>query len=183
MATTTLQPIDDFLRDAENSDSTLELVEGRVREMGSPSSEHQYLALAIGAVLRAKLDLRKSRPSLGHGLVLDEGTARIPDLYVARRSTFASMERRAANYYVGCPEIIIEIVSPTDLAFDIDKKVRQYLAAGAKSVWLVYWTDRHVLVHREGVAATNYEQGDTIVESVLDEELSVPVSELFADLD
>jgi Uma2 family endonuclease len=36
------------------------------------------------------------------------------------------------------PDLAIEIVSPSDTARQIDRKVHQYLAAGTRAVWIVY---------------------------------------------
>ena len=180
MATALVQ-IDDFLHQAETAETVLELDQGEVREMSSPSSEHQFLVLALGALLRSLVDLEQFRPSLGHGLVLAKDTARIPDLYVARRATFEAMRRRPGNYYEGCPELIIEIASPRDEVRDVEAKTRQYLEAGAQSVWFVYMESRTVLVRRSDGSVDAYAGGQSIPGPLFS--IEVPVSEIFRDLD
>jgi len=48
---------------------------------------------------------------------------------------------------VGAPALAIEIISPSNLAQDTAKRVRQFLAAGSKAVWLVYPPLRLVEIH------------------------------------
>ena len=47
----------------------------------------------------------------------------------------------------GAPALAIEVISPTNLAQDTAKKVRQYLEAGSLAVWLVYPALRLIEVH------------------------------------
>ena len=47
----------------------------------------------------------------------------------------------------GAPALAVEVISPNNLAQDTLKKVSQYLAAGAKAVWLVYPALRLVEIH------------------------------------
>jgi Uma2 family endonuclease len=47
----------------------------------------------------------------------------------------------------GSPALAMEVISPTNLAQDTAKKVRQYLEAGSHAVWLVYPTLRLIEVH------------------------------------
>jgi Uma2 family endonuclease len=46
------------------------------------------------------------------------------------------------------PALIAEVVSPSDSATYVNEKVRDYLAGGAQSVWVVYPRTRMVQVHR-----------------------------------
>lgn len=47
----------------------------------------------------------------------------------------------------GAPELAVEIISPSESAEDVDEKVELYLAAGSKTVWVVWPNTRHVLIH------------------------------------
>ena len=48
----------------------------------------------------------------------------------------------------GAPELAVEVISPNNLAQDTLKKVSQFLAAGAKAVWVVYPGLRLVEVYK-----------------------------------
>jgi Uma2 family endonuclease len=55
---------------------------------------------------------------------------------------------------VGAPALAVEVVSPTDLPQELAHKVEQYLAAGARVVWVVYPNTREVVVFRQGGVAS-----------------------------
>jgi Uma2 family endonuclease len=53
------------------------------------------------------------------------------------------------------PDLAVEVVSPNDLAYDVDSKVEDYLQAGVRLVWVVNPVARTVRVHRpDGPGAT-----------------------------
>ena len=53
---------------------------------------------------------------------------------------------------IGAPLLAIEVISPSNTAEEIDRKVNLYLANGAMEVWLMYPKTRSVWVYREGHA-------------------------------
>ncbi|MEO5927012.1 MAG: Uma2 family endonuclease [Bryobacteraceae bacterium] len=51
------------------------------------------------------------------------------------------------------PDLVVEIVSPSDTARQMDRKVHQYLAAGTRAIWLVYPETRSVHIFEpQGIA-------------------------------
>jgi Uma2 family endonuclease len=48
------------------------------------------------------------------------------------------------------PDIAVEIVSPSESASALERKVDAYLAGGIAEVWVVYPATRHVFVHTGG---------------------------------
>ena len=52
------------------------------------------------------------------------------------------------------PELVIEVVSPSDKAGDVDRKVRRYLQAGVDMVWVAYPDTRSVHVFRRDGSST-----------------------------
>ena len=89
------------------------------------------------------------RVFLETGYQLSPETVRIPDVSFvpADRMREIDLDRRIQ----GAPALAIEVVSPTDLAEDLTQKVKQYLAAGSKAVWVFYPKTREVQVfHADG---------------------------------
>ena len=162
-----------------------ELDQGEVIEVGSPSAVHQILVITIGSILRQVfLSTTDSwRVAAGIGFKLSSEVIRHPDIFAARRETLDGMARVPGNYRVGAPELVVEVVSPTDAAEEIHRKTHQYLGAGAGSVWLVYAESRHVMVLRADRSIVEYRAGETIEEPGVSSGLSVAVDEIFADLD
>jgi len=57
-----------------------------------------------------------------------------------------------SNDLTGAPALAIEVVSPSNTADEMNRKVRNYLANGGIEVWVVYPESRSVWVFRAGRA-------------------------------
>ena len=77
------------------------------------------------------------------------------------------------------PDLAVEVVSPTDLQYDVDRKVADYLAVGVRLVWVVNPDTRVVLIYRlDGSIAGAREGGDLDGEGVIPG-FRCPVAALF----
>ena len=101
--------------------------------------------------------------------------------------TFQSAERLAAQpnegYFRGSAELVIEIVSPSDRAGDLDLKVRQYISAGAVAVAVVYPATRTVWVHRADASPQVLSAGRILEFPDILAGWSIPLTQIFAPLD
>ena len=81
------------------------------------------------------------------------------------------------------PELVIEVVSPSDNAYAVNRKVRRYLEVGIDLVWVAYPETRSVHVFRaDGTTAVVAPPGELSGESILPG-FSRPVSDFFPDPD
>ena len=151
MAATTLLTSDQFLALPEEFDQhgnriKDELIGGEVVKMAFPSLPHDLIKNQINAMLLRYFD---SRPELGLLSLVEIGThvsdydAFMPDVSVVKRSRLTG----ATRVFQGPPDLAIEVVSPTDTAKHLKRKVDAYLQGGAKSVWIVFPEARSVMVH------------------------------------
>lgn len=77
------------------------------------------------------------------------------------------------------PDLAVEVVSPNDLAYDVDSKVEDYLQAGVRLVWVVNPVTRTVRVHHpDGPGATLPADGDLAGGDVLPG-FHCPIRDLF----
>ena len=67
--------------------------------------------------------------------VLTQIGVRVPDVAWASREFLESQQDSPP--FTGAPELCVEIVCPSNTAREIEGKVRAYLAAGAREVWVV----------------------------------------------
>jgi Uma2 family endonuclease len=81
------------------------------------------------------------------------------------------------------PDLVIEVVSPGDLAYEVEEKVNEYLQAGVPLIWVVYPPTRTVKVYRQPSSALGKASEFSADETVTGEEvlpgLSSRVSEFF----
>jgi len=79
-----------------------------------------------------------------------------------------SAEQLEEGFLTLPPDLAVEVVSPNDLAYEIEEKVREYLEAGVRLVWVVYPPTRTVHIRRgDGTiavaASTNDLEGEGVV--------------------
>lgn len=127
-----------------------ELVDGRLVVAEPPAMWHGAIAAELTLLLAQHVKRHHLGMVFGEaGYVLRRGpdTVRGPDLSFVRTDRLppASAARR---YYEGAPDLAVEIVSPSNRAEEVARKVDGYLGAGAARVWVVYPELRRVVVHR-----------------------------------
>jgi Uma2 family endonuclease len=106
------------------------------------------------------------------GLAFPEGTGYqcFPDAPLKVRKADVSFFRAdrlpatigSEGYIAIAPDLAVEVVSPNDLAWQIDEKVTEWLEAGARLVWVVHPRARAVRVHRAGGPASWLEAEDEL---------------------
>jgi len=77
------------------------------------------------------------------------------------------------------PDLVVEVISPNDLAYEIDEKVDEYETAGVKLIWVVNPETKAVRVHRaDGAVMVLREKDELDGEDILPG-FRCPVAELF----
>jgi Uma2 family endonuclease len=155
---------EEFWQSPENSKHS-ELVRGEVIETMPPGKEHGTIALKVGALLLQWAEQGaggKSGVEAGFILARDPATVRGPDAY------YISPERAEADdksyaFWTVPPDLAVEVVSPSESAADIRAKVRDFLAAGTRLVWVVFPDTQEVIAHTPDGLARTY-SGDDILE-------------------
>lgn len=73
---------------------------------------------------------------------------RRPDVAFVSARTIAQAPAQPGsdNAWAVLPELMVEVVSPNDLAEDVIERLNEYFAAGTKLVWIVYPTQRLLYV-------------------------------------
>jgi Uma2 family endonuclease len=165
-----------------------ELVDGKLvgRKMGCESS-------LIGALISFLLQQFLRGKKLGHVLASDASFQCYPDAPKKVRRADVSVvcygrlpgEKVPKGHSPIAPDLVVEVVSPRDLAEQIEVKVLEYLAAGARLVWVVYPSSRRVWVRRPAAAAagpaTELTANDTISGEDVIPGFTCKVSEFFEE--
>jgi Uma2 family endonuclease len=144
MGTKTLMSLEDFVQ-LPDDDMRHELDEGELIVMPPAKFRHSRIAKRIYDSILAYLVARRMR-NMVMGEVFSEAgyelertaqgrTVRQPDV------SYVHVDRLKAApdaYMEGAPDLAIEVVSPSDTAEQMARKVRQYLGSGGEVVWVVY---------------------------------------------
>ena len=83
----------------------------------------------------------------GFFIAHDPDTVRAPDMAFISARRFP-MSGPSTKYSEIAPDLLAEVVSPSDNAREVIEKVRQWLAFGVRLVWVVYPRTRTVTVYR-----------------------------------
>ncbi len=60
------------------------------------------------------------------------------------------------------PDWLLEVVSPNDLAYEVEKKVADYLQAGVRLLWVVYPNTHGIMVYRHRGAFARLTEADEL---------------------
>jgi Uma2 family endonuclease len=120
-----------------------ELVEGRLVRMAPPGGTHGEVAANLLAALWSWVVPRK----LGRVLAAETGFALAPGHVRAADVAFVRAERvpsrddaERRKYWRLAPDLVGEVVSPSQSRADMEETARAWLAAGTRLVWVV-WPD------------------------------------------
>jgi Uma2 family endonuclease len=160
-----------------------ELIEGQLRRLPFHGFEHGVVV----ANLALPLTDHVQRHHLGVTVATGTGflLARNPDTVRGADIAFVSNARlpasgRTTGYFPGPPDLAVEIVSPHDTLQDVEDKVDDYLAAGARLVWVVNPRRRTVTIHRPQTPPTMLRERDTLNGDDVVRGFACPVAEIFA---
>jgi Uma2 family endonuclease len=150
MTTRTLMTIEQYDALPEKEGVKYELNEGELVTVSpSPRLVHNRVRDEIGFRLREYVRSRRlGEVTMETDFKLAEGTIRIPDVAFVRADRLAGIDPR--QRLEGAPDLAVEVASPRDDPDDLVLKAQQYIAAGAKAVWIIYPEARLAYIYKPG---------------------------------
>lgn len=141
----------------------VELVRGEIIEMTPPGGDHGSIVIALGGLLRSHVRTRKlGFVSAEWGVVLSRkpDTVRGPDI------AFVSAERlkgkSTKGFFEGAPDLAVEVISPNDRASEVQQKIKEYLQAGTRLVWVIDPETRTLTAYHPSGEARIYSADDEV---------------------
>ena len=160
----------------------VELIDGEIVEMTPSSDGSSSTALSIGALLWNHVRPNKLGRvySADGGFVLfpDRETVRVPDVAFVRAERMPQGEARR-HFARLAPDLVVEVVSPTDRASDVLAKVAMYLDAGVPLIWLIDPDERTVTVLAANTAPVTLHTGDTLDGGEVLPDFQIAVADIF----
>jgi Uma2 family endonuclease len=77
------------------------------------------------------------------------------------------------------PDLAVEVTSPNDTVYDVDRKIRERLAAGVRLVWEINPEEKTVQVHRPDGTVTCLKNSDTLTADPVLPGFSISLTDLF----
>jgi Uma2 family endonuclease len=103
---------------------------------------------------------------------------RRPDISFIRAGRLPNNEVPEGKFELA-PDLAVEVISPTDIAEEVETKLDEYLRAGTRLVWLAYLPTKNVWAYKPDGTAKLYRTADSLPGDDVLPGFSVPVAELF----
>ena len=142
-----------------------ELIQGVLHETMPAGYAHGKIAMKLGYLLNAFIVPRKlgSLTGLDSGVWLerDPDTVREPDIayFSAAKIPLDALD---SGYAEVPPDLVVEIVSPSNSRREVYDKARMWLGYGVALVWVVQPDSRTVDVHEPGRVVMTLDEHDTL---------------------
>ncbi len=170
---------------AMREEEPYELVEGSLAPLSPTGLSHGYTEARIVALLWTYL---REHPigilvtgEVGFVLRRDPDTVRAADVAFVRRERLPSGDL-PHGFFEGAPDLVVEILSPSDRYTDVLRKVSEWLEAGAAMAWMVDPERYGVMVFRPDGTLRLLGEGDPLEGEEVLPGFRYPVGELFSPL-
>jgi Uma2 family endonuclease len=181
-------------RDLPNDGRRRWIVNGQIKDWGYEDPESEKVGMTvrnqIHSFLMADLttDLNvwlRTQPQPRGRITCGEAGIRLPgqdttlgvDVAYIPHEVVAAQDG-SSTVTVGVPQLVVEILSPSDTLEMTDEMVELYLSAGVPRVWIISPRRRELTVYRTDGPAKLYLSGDTLTDDLFPG-LSLPLSRVF----
>ena len=152
MSATLTKPMTaDELLEMQDYGHSYELVKGELRMAPPPGSEHGEVTMNLAGPLHQHV----KNNDLGVVYAAETGfkLESNPDTVRAHDVAFVRMESvqqtgRLTGYRSGSPDLVVEVLSPSDRVTSVEEKVAEWLEGGCQMVWVVSPRLHTVTVYR-----------------------------------
>jgi Uma2 family endonuclease len=159
-----------------------ELVKGELICMPPPGFVHGVRTLKLTTPLDNHVTANRlgvvCAAETGFLLAQNPDTVRAPDIAFVRRERIEKAGE-VKGYWVGAPDLAVEVTSPGNTIREVEDKVAQWLEAGARMVWVVSSKLRTVTVYRSLTDIVVLTEKDTLDGGDVVPGFQIRVAEIF----
>lgn len=160
-----------------------ELIEGELIEMQPAGLIHGafgfFLALPLGNWVRDNDLGIVTLAETGFKVATNPDTVLAPDIGFIAKSRLAEDWTTTRGFFIGAPDLAVEIVSPSDTYEQVDDKVARYLDAGTRLVWVVRPKQKRVEVHRKDGSSALLSHDETLDGESVVPGFTLPIARIF----
>ncbi|MEN6493848.1 MAG: Uma2 family endonuclease [Thermoguttaceae bacterium] len=174
----------DVLDVQARTDRLCELIDGVLVEKTLGYLE-SLLAAAIASYLRQFVRSRNLGIVLGADgtLKILPRQVRIPDVCFIRWERFPGGQLPQVQIPAVAPDLAVEVLSPGNTEGEMQRKLRDYFAAGVRLVWTIDPATRTAWTYTSPEQRTTYSEADRLSGGEVLPGFELPLRELFAEID
>jgi Uma2 family endonuclease len=165
-------------------DMLYEVVDGEIKEkiVGAREMEIATLLIEFVAPFVRTHRLGKVFAEMIFRIDLAKDLQRRPDVAFVSHSKWPA-KRRAPKVSVWdiVPDLAIEVISPTNSAADVQRKIHEYFDAGVSAVWVIYPEQKNIYIYTSPTRIQVLQLGDELDGGDLLPGLKLPLTALFED--
>ena len=160
-----------------------ELLQGDII-MSPAGSEHGWICVRIVS----ELERHSRRHKLGAvfdsstGFRLTPDDLLSPDAAFVARARFAALPRIPRGFFSGAPDLVVEVLSPSDTIDRVHEKMARYFAHGCRLAWVINPAEKTALVYRGPAADRLLKVDDALDGEEVLPGFRLPLAELFEEL-
>jgi Uma2 family endonuclease len=161
-----------------------ELIYGEAYAMAAPNTQHQEI---LGALFNQFYNYLQGKPCKVYPAPFDvrlfyeedesDDTVVQPDITV-----ICDEKKRGYEGCRGAPDLVIEILSPSNTAIEMERKLKLYQDAGVREYWIIGPENKGVTVYRFQAGAIPtylYKSADTVPVAIFPD-LNITLEQVFA---
>jgi Uma2 family endonuclease len=155
-----------------------ELVEGEARIVAPVFLEHDGLVAHVIALLTPSTRGRGTLYASSAGFRMRSGNIRCPDVSFMRKERLPG-GRSPRSFGEGAPDLVVEVISPSEERVEVQRKLKEYFQSGAEQVWQMFPETQRLLVFTSPTEFVSLEADDELVGGDLLPGFTCRVGELF----
>ena len=159
-----------------------ELVAGELRQMSPTGHSHGRITIRLTLPLARYVQEQRLgevyAAETGFKLKSNPDTVRAPDIAFIKRERVDEIGD-TKGYWVGAPDLAVEVLSPDDRVAEVEEKVSEWLSAGTGLVWVVSPKLRTITVYRSLSNIEILTEKDTLDGGDVVPGFQFPVADLF----
>jgi len=184
MSTETQMTAEQLLRMPDDG-NRYELVAGELKMMSPAGGTHGRVAARLNWLLYGYVEAQRLgevfAAETGFLLSRDPDTVRAPDVACVRAARLPP-QTPAEAYWPVVPDLVAEVLSPDTTIRELDRKVRDWLGAGCRAVWVVDPEAHTITVHRSATDVALLTEQDDLEGGDVVPGFRCPVADVFARL-
>lgn len=175
---------EEFMEIDMKSDELMEFIDGEVYLQASPSTVHQRMSRKLSTLFDLYFIDKEYEPfTAPFDIILASERKRAKNKVIPDISVVCDKSGLNEKNYIGVPNMIVEILSPSTAWVDISKKLELYQSFGVKEYWIISPKNSTVQVfnfNEDGFydEPEIYYENDTVVSNLFDD-LNVKLKEIF----